>query len=577
MMPKTWKFVFQLLLTEAWQAVFAILLGSLTIISGVGLIGTSAYLISFAALQPSIADLQVAIIAVRFFGLSRSVFRYLERIQSHSTNLRMVSKLRSWFYAKIEILVPAKTSGLETSDILSRAMQDIETLDQFFVRVIAPPGIAVILIMVTSVFAFTIHPSLGWTILGVMVTTAAGLLTVSTIVHEKRLVNFTNLRGALFSNLGSRINGLFDIFINGDKSWFDGLLQDSQNNYSAIQKATVNGNAILNATIPILSGMAMMILLITASLLKESGHLEPIMVGVITLIVIAAFEIFQTFPQTGAFLAQSKQAVARILEIVDQQPAVQPPSHPIPINEFTYLIGNHISFSYKHGGKKTFNDLSFRITRGNMIALVGPSGAGKTSLINLLLRFWEYDTGQILLNGTDYRVVSEIDLRNQIRVSSQKPYFFPVSIRENMLMVNGNAKDSEMNNAISQAELADWIKTLPEGLDTVVGERGSRLSEGQRKRLDLARTFLSDAPFMILDEPFAGIDPVIENRLTENIFEICDKKTLILITHHLAHLEDFDKIWFLSDGKISECGTHQQLLDIKGEYYRMYSMQKNIL
>ena len=156
------KFIFRLYLPVFWHASLAIFLGCLTLLSGIGLIGTSAYLICYAALQPSIAELQVAIIGVRFFGLSRSVFRYLERINSHSVNLKMVSKLRQWFYERIEPLVPANTSRMATGDLLARAMHDIEILDQFFVRVIAPPLIACVVVIVTTLFLYTIHALLGW-------------------------------------------------------------------------------------------------------------------------------------------------------------------------------------------------------------------------------------------------------------------------------------------------------------------------------------------------------------------------------------------------------------------------------
>ncbi len=162
------KFFIRMFIPVFWQAAFAILLGCFTILSGIGLIGTSAYLICFAALQPSIAELQVAIIGVRFFGLSRSVFRYLERINTHSVNLRMVSKLRLWFYEKIEALVPAKTSRMDSGDLITRAIQDIETLDQFFVRVITPPAIACVVIIITAFFVFSIHAVLGWVALAVL-------------------------------------------------------------------------------------------------------------------------------------------------------------------------------------------------------------------------------------------------------------------------------------------------------------------------------------------------------------------------------------------------------------------------
>jgi ATP-binding cassette, subfamily C, bacterial CydC len=571
------KFIFRLFRPVIWQASLAILLGCFTILSGIGLIGTSAYLISYAALQPSIAELQVAIIGVRFFGLARSIFRYLERINSHSVNLRMVSKLRLWFYGKIEVLVPAKTSQMESGDLLARAMQDIETLDQFFVRVIAPPVIACCVIIATTLFMLTIHVLLGWITLTVLAGSGICLLLISLNIHEKQLANYFNMRGQLFSHLTNMVEGISDLSINGDQEIFNERLSTVQIKYSAIQKNSVYGNAFLSALVPVISGLGMIIILMTASGLAQNLRLDPKMVGVAALIVLSAFVAFQPFSQTGSLLAQSRQSVSRLFEIVDQLPDVVQPEKPVSMDKFQSLEVEDLNFGYPGSRRQVFHDLALKINAGDKIALVGPSGSGKTTLINLLLRFWEYSSGRISLNNIELRKFSFTDIRSLIRATSQKPYFFPVSIRENLNLVCSDIKETDILRILSQTELMDWINDLPDGLDTIMGERGMKLSEGQRKRLDLARTLLSDAPFIILDEPFTGIDQVTEKALSGSLFESTRDKTLLLITHHLTLLENFDEILYLSDGKISERGSHKQLMQIGGEYARMYGIQKNIV
>lgn len=571
------KFIFRLYIPVFWHASLAIFLGCLTILSAIGLIGTSAYLICYAALQPSIAELQVAIIGVRFFGLSRSIFRYLERINSHSVNLKMVSKLRLWFYERIEPLVPAKTSLMTSGDLLTRAIHDIETLDQFFVRVITPPLIAGVVVIITAFFLYTIHPLMGWISLIVLAGGGASLLLVSLLLHQNRLDKIAFHRGNLFSYLTSIVEGISDLSINGDPRSFSELLQNVQKKYSSIQKKSIYGNAFLNAILPAISGLGMIIILMTGSDLAQDLQIAPMLVGVAALVMLSAYEAFQPFSQTGSILAQSKQSVTRLFEIIDQIPEFIPSEKPVAIKQFQTLELEHVTFSYSGTKRQVFNDLSFKVNAGDKIALVGPSGSGKTTLMNLLLRFWEYTSGSVRINDIELREFSMVDLHNLIRTSSQKPYFFPVSIRENLNLVRADIKETDIQLALSQVESLDWVTGLPFGLDTIIGERGMKLSEGQRKRLDLARTILSDAPFIILDEPFAGIDQIMERTLTESLLGSSRKRTLITITHHLTSLENYDSILYLKDGRIIEQGTHEDLMHMANEYARMFNLQKNII
>ena len=555
----------------------AILLGCITILSGIGLIATSAYLISFAALQPSIAELQVAIIGVRFFGLSRSIFRYLERVNSHSVNLRMVSNLRAWFYGKIEVLVPAKTSSYQSGDLTTRAMQDIEILDQFFIRVIAPPLIAMIVILVTSLFIFIMDKGLGWMTFSSMIGMGLILFLASTIIHKNMLVSFSHNRGNLYSLMTNLVEGIPDIRINGEPYTFHNLLAERQRDYSVIQKKSVVANAFLNALIPLASGLGMIFVFISAAHSAQIQSLDPKLAGVAALLVMAGYEVFQSFPQLGSFLARSEQAVTRLYEIVDQVPEIIEPEHPHIMDSFRLLDIENLGFRYPGASQHVFDGFSLHLEAGKKIALVGPSGAGKTSLKHILLRFWEYSAGSININGIDLRQLSQVEIRNLVRTSSQKPYFFPTSVQENLRLARPNCSQEEMIEALTTAQCIEWVSALPFGLDTLIGERGMKLSEGQRQRLDLARTLISDSDLLILDEPFAGIDAITEKVLNRSVLEAVREKTLILITHHLTDLEMYDEILFLAGGKIVEKGNHDHLMSLSGEYARMYKIQKGII
>ncbi len=570
------RFILRLLFPVLWQAVFAILLGCITILSGMGLIATSMYLISYAALQPSISELQVAIIVVRFFGLSRSIFRYLERISSHSTNLSMVSGLRVWFYMKIEALVPAKTSSYQSGDITTRVMQDIDILDQFFIRVIAPPLVAFVVIIVLSLFIFTINIRLGWitfcslTVLGLII------FLSSRIIHKKTLNTFSTSREKLYSLMSNLVEGIADIRINGKAGIFRNLYDHRVDDFTRVQNKSILGNAFLNALIPLASGIGMLIVFIAAAQSAQIQLIDSKLIGVTALLVMAGYEVFQSFPQLGSTVVRSEQAVSRLFEIVDQVPHINYPENPQSIERFHSLDIDHLDFHYPGSNLLIFDGFSLHLEAGKKMALVGPSGVGKTSLKNILLRFWEYSSGSIHINGIDLRQLSQTDIRNLIRTSSQKPFFFPTSILENLRLASPDSSREEMGEALSASQCMEWVSALPAGLDALIGNRGMLLSEGQRQRLDIARTLISGSDLYILDEPFAGIDTITEWNMNRSILKYTQRKTLLMITHHLTDLEMYDEILFLKDGKILEKGSHDELIRLSGEYSRMYKIQKSI-
>ena len=571
------RFVIKLLMPVIWQSLFAILLGIITTISGMGLIATSMYLISFAALQPSISELQVAIIGVRFFGLTRSVFRYLERISSHSVNLRMVSSLRVWFYERIERLVPSRTTNLQSGELTTRVMQDVEVLDQFFIRVVAPPLIAIVIIIVLSVFIASINFRLGWITFFSMTGLGLIIFLSSTVIHKKMLGNFSTSREKLYAFMTNLVEGIADIRINGKADIFQHLFDHRVNGFTEVQNKSILANAFLNALIPFASGLGMLIVFVSAARLTQIQLIDPKLVGVTALLVMAGYEVFQSFPQLGSNLVRSEQAVTRLFEIVDQVPDIINPDLPQTINHFHSLDIEHLCFHYPGSNQLVLNEFSLHLIAGKKIALVGPSGAGKTSLKNILLRFWEYSSGSININGIDLRNLSQSDIRNIIRSSSQKPYFFPASILENLRLARPDATREEMVEALNASQCMEWVSALPSGLDTFIGNRGMLLSEGQRQRLDIARTLISGSDLLILDEPFAGIDPITERALNRSVLNATGEKTLLLITHHLADLEMYDEILFLSNGKIVEKGSSDQLMRLSGEYSRMKQIQKGII
>jgi ABC-type multidrug transport system fused ATPase/permease subunit len=238
----------------------------------------------------------------------------------------------------------------------------------------------------------------------------------------------------------------------------------------------------------------------------------------------------------------------------------------------------HLHFAYGPDATPALNDISFDLQPGGLVAVVGPSGAGKSTLLRLLVRFWEYTEGRILLDGQDIRAHRAEDVRRRIAVVSQHTHLFNGSIRENLLLARPAALEGELHQAAEQAQLHEFVQSLPQGYDTWIGEQGLRLSSGQRQRLAIARAILKDAPILLLDEPTANLDTLTEQDLVTALLPLVAGRTVLLISHRLVGLvESADEILVLRSGRIVERGRHQDLVQMGGLYRRMWDLQNQIL
>ncbi len=232
-----------------------------------------------------------------------------------------------------------------------------------------------------------------------------------------------------------------------------------------------------------------------------------------------------------------------------------------------------VSFAYPGRRRRALADVSFSVPAGSTVALVGPSGAGKTTVANLFLRFWDPDEGVVRMNGHDLREYGLDDLRRRIALVAQDTYLFNDTLRNNILLARPGAGQAELMAAVEKASLADLVASLPDGLDTIVGERGAQLSGGQRQRVAIARAFLKDAPILILDEATSHLDAVNEQAVRAALDLLSRDRTTVVIAHRLSTVRDADRIIVLEDGRVAEIGSHHVLLDRKGLYARLVSRQ----
>jgi len=563
-----------------WRMMLAALLGFATVGSGIGLMATSAFIIAAAALHPSIADLQVAIVGVRFFGISRGVFRYLERYVSHNVTFRLLAKLRVWFYALLEPLAPARLMAYRSGDLLSRVVADIETLEHFYVRVIAPLAVALLTAGAMWVFMASYALQLAYLLLAFLLLVGVGVPALAQALSRGVGPRVVRERSALNEALVDGVQGMADLLTYGQAGQQVASVSATSRRLIAGQKKMAWASGLHNALGILLSNLGMIAVLVVAIPMVRAGRFSGVQLAVLALAALSAFEAVLPLPLAAQFLENNVAAADRLFEIVDATPAVEDPPRPLLQPQTYDLQIAGLRFRYPSeptGAQPALDDVSFRLPAGGRLAVVGPSGAGKSTLVNLLLRFWDYQEGQILLGGRELKQFRGEDVRRLIGVVSQHTYLFNDTVRANLLLGRPDATEDEMIAAARQAQIHDFIVSLPAGYDTWVGEQGVRLSGGERQRIAIARALLKDAPLLILDEATANLDALTERAVLQAIYALMESRTTLIVTHRLVGLDHADEILVLQAGRVVERGTQDALLRREGVYRRMWDLQRQSL
>ena len=567
-----------------WMAL-ATLLAVLTIGSGIGLMTLSAYLISAAALHPPLAALAVAIVGVRLFGIIRGIFRYLERLVSHAAIFRQLAQLRIWFYRSLVPLAPARLLALmnesgrdyTSGDLLSRLVADIDTLQEFYVRVISPPLVAIIigLIMWFVLGAFNVLFAL--TLLAFYLLAGVGVPLLTYLLSRKLGQRLVATRSALHMALIDSIQGVADLLAFGQEGEQLRRTQQLNRQLVRLQAGIAYIAGLRDALSILLTDGCVWIMLLVAIPLVRSEQLSGVYLALLVLAAIGSFEAVLPLSTAAQQLGGSLTAARRLFEVVDVQPAAPDTAMASPVPSNYNLEMRHLSFRYTAHTPYVLHDISFSVPQGHCVAIVGPSSAGKTTLGHLLLRFWQYEQGTILLGGHELHTYRQQDIHRLISVVEQRAHLFNATIRENLLIARPAANMDEIILAAQQAQIHEFIQALPQGYETPIGEQGFKLSGGERQRLAIARAFLKRAPLLLLDEPTANLDALTERSLLHAIRSLIQGHTTIMITHRLAGLDIADEILVLQAGKIKERGKHHDLLQAEGLYWKLWQLQNQVI
>jgi ATP-binding cassette subfamily C protein CydC len=516
-----------------WWIILAVFLSFATVGASVGLMAVSAYLISKAALATEVSQLTLAVTGVRVFALSRASLRYFERYITHTATFRILTHLRVWFYKAIAPLAPARLQGYRSGDLLARIVADLETLENFYVRVIVPPLSAALVVALGGFLLGSFDWRLGLALVCFLLVTGVVLPLAVQWVSRRPAAESVNARAELNTVLVDEILGMADLLSSGQESIYQErvlLLSDSLNHQQE-RLATVRG--IAHGLVAFLTGLAGVTVLWLAIPLVSGGEMDGLYLALLPLAAIACFEAVTPLSQSLQYLESSKEAGRRLFELIDASPAVIDPAEPASAPSSYAIEVNDLCFAYAPDEPSVLHDLTFSVPAGTSAALVGSSGAGKTTLVNLLLRFWDYSEGSITIGGQELRDVAAEEARRLIGIVPQHPYLFNTTIRDNLLLANPDAGDEDLIQACQIAQLHDFIASLPKGYETRIGDDGLGLSGGERQRLAIARAVLKDAPILVLDEATSHLDAVTKAGVMDNLAVFMEGRTTLVISHEM--------------------------------------------
>ena len=559
-----WKLLFAVLSPAKWSLVLALIFTFLTVFMNVGLLTVSSWLLASAALQPGLTYLSLAIVGVRFFGVSRAVCRYFERYTSHRMAFQGLYGLRLWFYAHLEPLAPAILKRFGAGDMLGRIMGDIEVLQFFYLRTLIPPVAAIALTALVAYGASTIDDSLVMPIL--MAALVLGVVVPLVVyAHNKQSLRAIGPKqGDYKALLSDTMDSLEDVISYGNENLVYKRIQQMMRHVDG-HKGTIDRGMNLGNTL-FLGGVQLTVVVVAIMAANElTGAWASVMVAVAAIGTQAWFEALQPMIAAVHHGAESKVATSRLIALANEPLPVVEPLEPKPFNPNRDITFTNVSFGYDDA-HTIYENLRLNIKQGQSIAIVGASGSGKTTLFNMLERLYDYN-GSIHVGDVELKDISMDTWRNALGAITQDTYIFHASFGDNIRLARPEATADELEQAIHRASLQNVVDKLSDGIHTIVGSGGHGLSGGERQRVALARLFLRNPQIVLLDEPLEGLDQVTRKALHRDLMHYVEGKTCLYITHQLEGLEQMDRILFMDKGEIVEDGTYEELIALRGHFY----------
>lgn len=539
--------------------------GVIAAASTVALLGTSGWLISYAAELPPVLSLSVAAVMVRSFALSRSVFRYLERLVGHDAAFRGLTELRVRIYDRLEQLSPVGLMRFGRGDLLARLVADVDAALDLPLRVVLPWVQAAIVSAATVAFLAWLVPGAGLALGLVLI---LGLVVVPWIVariaarSERRLAP---TRGALSASVVTSLDGAADLVAFGAVDAALADIERRDRELTAVARRESAGLGLGVGLSTALQGAAVVACLVAAIPAVTEGRIGPAWLAVAALLPLAAYDIVALLPSSALAYQRVRGSAARLNEVLDAPEPVRDPRHaqpmphpPLPLRCRGLVAG--------WTDEPVLRGIDLDVAAGERVAIVGPSGAGKSTLAMVLLRFLGYASGSVQLDGSELSALVGDEVRDEVGLLTQDAHIFDTSVRENLHLGDPRASDDQLRAVLARVGLAAWLTHLPRGLDADLGPHGAAMSGGERQRLALARLLLAERRLLVLDEPTEHLDPRAADELTDDVLTVTAGCSTLLITHRLRGLDRVDRVVVVIAGQVRAVGSHAELVAQGGWY-----------
>lgn len=547
------------------------LLAFLTLAASIGLLTLSGWFISASA----VAGLTIARETfnymlpgggVRGLAMSRTAGRWGERVVSHNATFKLLTDLRIFFFKKLAPLIPGRISNLRDADLLNRLVADVDAMDHVYLRLVSPVTVGVLGIFFLTAFLMWFDSSLGLILGSILLIMLIIWPVLFYKLGQRNGGELTQNKAELRVTTLDWIEGYSELTLFGAEERYRNAILNTQQKLMANQFVNANLTGMASAALMLFNGLTLVLMLWLAAD-GVGGNAPDPLIALMAFATMASFELLM--PIAGAFqhLGQTLTSARRLNEVILSEPEVQFNESKLDIDQPLDIQFNAVSFHYPDSDRTVLNSVDLSIPANNKVAIVGQTGSGKSTLIQLLTRYWDPKQGVISIAGIDLTQWNESQLRESISVVSQRVDILNGSLRDNLLIAKPQATDEELQSILSSVGLEKLLED--NALDAWLGDGGRQLSGGEKRRIGIARAILHDAPILLLDEPTEGLDKQTEKSIMALFEQHFEGKTVIFITHRLIGLEKMDSIVLIEQGEIVEQGSHSELLSGEGRYFQL--------
>ncbi|MEZ8244479.1 cysteine/glutathione ABC transporter ATP-binding protein/permease CydC [Vibrio splendidus] len=547
------------------------LLAFATLSASIGLLTLSGWFISASA----VAGLTIARETfnymlpgggVRGLAMSRTAGRWGERVVSHNATFKLLTDLRIFFFKKLAPLIPGRISNLRDADLLNRLVADVDAMDHVYLRLVSPVTVGVFGIFFLTLFLMWFDSSLGLILGSILLIMLLVWPILFYKLGKRNGGELTQNKADLRVTTLDWIEGYSELTLFGAEEHYRNAILETQRKLMANQFVNANLTGMASAALMLFNGLTLVLMLWLAAD-GVGGNAPDPFIALMAFATMASFELLM--PIAGAFqhLGQTLSSARRLNEVILSEPEVQFAEEKLDINKPLDITFSNVTFNYPDSERNVLNAVDLTIPATNKVAIVGQTGSGKSTLIQLLTRYWDPKKGYISIAGIELTQWNESQLRESISVVSQRVDILNGTLRDNLLIARPEATDDHLANILKDVGLEKLLEN--NALDSWLGDGGRQLSGGEKRRIGIARAILHDAPILLLDEPTEGLDKQTEHSIMTLFEKHFEGKTVIFITHRLIGLESMDSIVLIEQGEIVENGSHEKLLNEAGRYFQL--------